>query len=158
MKEINENRLCSFINNCIDIENNIKNIKEINNSIRNYKNNSNKKILFTPENNEGINEFLENIKKFGNLGQNNYFELIHNSWTYERYKYNNIFYYTLKEDNYIAEKTQDDNYIHLIKTEYQLKKDKIYKIEFDIIYKGGDYEIGFADFSESTSHACLNKS
>ena len=156
MKEINENRLCSFINNCIDIENNIKNIKEISNSIRNYKNNSNKKILFTPENNEGINEFLENIKKFGNLGQNNYFELIHNPWTYERYKYNNIFYYTLKEDNYIAEKTEDNNYIHLIKTEYQLKKDKIYKIEFDINYKGGDFEIGFADFSKSTSYACLS--
>ena len=39
-----------------------------------------------------------------------------------------------------------------------MKKDKIYKIEFDIIYKGGDYEIGFADFSESTSHACLSSS
>ena len=39
---------------------------------------------------------------------------------YEKFKCANIFYYTLKEDNYFAEKTQNDSYIHIIKSEYQL--------------------------------------
>ena len=154
-KEINENKLSSFINDCINIEKNIRNIEEINTGIKNCKNHINQKIHFIPEDNDTLEQFLENIKKFGKLEQNNIFVKIHNPWTNERFKYSNKFYYTLKEDNYIAEKTENNDYIHLIKTEYQLKKDKIYKIEFDINYKGEDYAIGFADFSKSTSQPWL---
>ena len=152
MEEINENKLSSFINDCINIEKNIINIEDINKGIENCKKNINQKILFVPDDdNEEMKEFLQNIKKFGKLKQNDYFEIIHNPWTNERFKYDNVFLYTLKEDNYLAEKTEKNNYIHLIKSEYQLKKDKIYKIEFDVNYRGEDYEIGFADFSKSTS-------
>ena len=159
IEEINENKLSSFINDCINIENNIINIEEINTSIKNCKNHKNNKICFIPEDNdEAMKEFLENIKKFGKLKQNGYFEVIHNPWTNERFKYKDIFYYTLKEDNYVAEKTENNTYIHLIKSEYQLKKDKIYKIEFDAYYKGGDYGIGFADFSKTTYCSWLNES
>ena len=59
----------------VDIEKNIKNIEEIYNSIKNYKNHINKKIRFIPEDNEGMKEFLESIKKFWKLGQNIYFEI-----------------------------------------------------------------------------------
>ena len=157
-KEIKENKLSSFINDCINIEKSIMNIEEINNCIKNCKINNNQKIQFIPDDYKEVKEFLENIKKFGKLGQNNYFKIINNPWTNERFKYNNVFYYTLKEDNYFAEKTQNNSYIHIIKSEYQLKKDKIYKLEFDINYLGGDYEIGFADFSTSTLVYWLNGS
>ena len=156
MEEINENKLSSFINDCINIEKKITNIEDINKGIENCKKNINQKIRFIPEDNkEEMKEFLENIKKFGKLMQNDYFEIIHNPWTNERFKYKDIFYYTLKEDNYLAEKTENNGYIHLIKSEYQLKKNKIYKIEFDINYKGGDYDIGFGDFSKSTFTSSL---
>ena len=105
-----------------------------------------------------MEKFLENIKKFGELRQDNYFEEINNPWTYERFKYEDIFCYALKEDNYVAEKTINNDYIHLIKSGYQLKKDKIYKIEFIVNYIGGDYAIGFADFSKSTFACWFNNS
>ena len=108
------------------------------------------KIRFIPEDNETIAQFLESIKNFGKLEQNN-FEKINNPWTYERFRNSNIFYYTLKEDNYIAEKTENNDYIHLIKSKYQLKNVKIYKIEFNTNYTGGDYGIWFSDFSKSKS-------
>ena len=67
MEEINENKLSSFINDCINIEKNIINIEDINKSIKNCKKNINQKILFVPEDdNEGMKEFLQNVKKFGN--------------------------------------------------------------------------------------------
>ena len=101
---------------------------------------------------------MENIKQFGELIQGDDFKEIANPWTNERFKYENIFYYTLKDNNYIAKKTQNNEYIHLIKTSYQFKKDKIYKLEFDVNYKGGDFDIGFADFTKTTFNAKLASS
>ena len=63
-------KLSSFINDCVNIEKNIKNIEEINNSIKNFNNHSNQKISFRPKDNEELKEFLETIKKFGKLRQN----------------------------------------------------------------------------------------
>ena len=62
----NENKLNSLINDCLNIENNIDNINKITESIK--KNNSvNVSIKFYPEE-DGINQFLEKIKKFGVVG------------------------------------------------------------------------------------------
>ena len=65
-KEWNNNKLNILINDCINIENNINNIKEMEEKIK--KSNLNKnKILFLPKKENEINEFLEKIKKFGNI-------------------------------------------------------------------------------------------
>ena len=157
-KEEEKNNLGSFINICINIEKNISNIKEINESINKCKNYTKEKIKFIPEEKDIIDKFLENIKKFGELKKEDYFKEIENPWTDERFKYKNLFYYTLKENNYVAEKTQNNDYIHSIKTGYQFKKDKIYKLEFEVNYKGGDFDIGFGDFSKTTTHAKLASS
>ena len=64
----NENKLNSLINDCLIIENNIDIINKINESI-NKKNSVNISIKFNPEG-DGINEFIENIKNFGNIKGN----------------------------------------------------------------------------------------
>ena len=59
-------KLNAFINDCILIENNIKNIEIIKRSIEEY--NSTEIIInFIPEEDEEINEFINNIKSFGKI-------------------------------------------------------------------------------------------
>ena len=68
-KEWNNNKLNSLINDCLNIENNIKEINIINKSIK--KNHSNDIIIkFKPEEKE-LNNFLENINNFGNIEEKN---------------------------------------------------------------------------------------
>ena len=67
----NNNNLNSNINDCINIENNIKIINEINNKIKICKANEKIKIKFEPKE-ESLNYFLETIKKFGNVYNNKY--------------------------------------------------------------------------------------
>ena len=101
-----------------------------------------------------LNKFLEKIKKFGELGDN--FIEIDNPWTTDKCSYyNNFFNYTLKENNYLAEKTENNGYIHIIKSKIQLQKDKIYKLEFLPNYKDNDFNIGFGDFSFTNKVAAL---
>ena len=59
------------------------------------------------------------------------------------------FYYLLKENSYLSEKTENDEFMHLIKSSHQLKKDRIYKLQFIPIYKGGDFEVGFGDLNST---------
>ena len=69
-KEWNDdNKLKYFINECINIENNINEINKINEKIKNCNLNQNIKINFIPEENE-INKFIQTIKTFGNLLDN----------------------------------------------------------------------------------------
>jgi len=65
-KEEGNNNLSSFINDCIMIENNIKDINIINENIKKCNNKNDIKIKFIPEE-EGVHNFIENIKKFGKL-------------------------------------------------------------------------------------------
>ena len=156
-KEYDDNKIDAFINICINIENSIKNIKEINDDIIKCQNFDNKQIKFIPENEELIKEFLEKIKNLGELKNISLeFVEIENPWTIERFKNNkNFFYYTLKENNYIAEKTENNNYIHSIKAMNQLQKNKIYKLEFLPNYKANDFGIGFGDFSVTINNSAL---
>ena len=65
-EEWNENKKLKFlINDCINIENNIKIIDEINKNIEKF-NNINLNIKFTPLSNE-LNDYLNKIKIFGDL-------------------------------------------------------------------------------------------
>ena len=61
--DFNEDKLAFFINECINIENNIKNINKINDNINKCKMEDNVEIQFNY--NEQLNLMLENIKKFG---------------------------------------------------------------------------------------------
>ena len=64
------NKLSSIINNCINIEDNIKNINIINENIKNYKINNDIKIDFDLEN-EYFDNFIYTIKSFGILYASN---------------------------------------------------------------------------------------
>ena len=58
----NENKLNSLINDCINIENNIKEINKINEIFSKCNSNQNIVINFSPEKDNEINEILEKIK------------------------------------------------------------------------------------------------
>jgi len=66
-------KLNSFINDCINVEKNIKYINEINEKIEKCNSNKDIVIKFTPDENEndGINQFLKTIKTFGKIFNNN---------------------------------------------------------------------------------------
>ena len=61
-----KNKLICLINDCINIENNIKEINIINETIKNCNSKADLNIKFIPEENE-IEEFLKSIKNFGIL-------------------------------------------------------------------------------------------
>ena len=60
----------SLINDCINIENNIKDIKLINEHINKY-NFKDNPIKFMPDEEKEINNFLDIIKSFGSLRDKN---------------------------------------------------------------------------------------
>ena len=64
----NNNKLNSIINDCINIENNIKNINIINDNIKKYNNINDSDFKLHFENEKEINLFLEKIKNFGGIG------------------------------------------------------------------------------------------
>ena len=68
----NNNALPLLINNCINIENNIKNIKLLNENIGKL-NNLKIDIKFYPQE-EGINQFLNSIKIFGKISESDKLE------------------------------------------------------------------------------------
>lgn len=127
-------------------------------------------IIFFFENktkdvNESISELYELIEKLNNKiieQQNeinelkdilkiNNMKIIDNPWkeNNKEYKY---FYYTLKDNNYLAEKTDGGTFIYPIKTNYILKKEKVYKIEFILDYNksgDGDVDLGFGNFFDT---------
>ena len=61
-----DNKLNLIINDCINIENNIKNINKIHNNINKFTNNE-INIYFYPQEVKSINSFLESIKNFGQI-------------------------------------------------------------------------------------------
>ena len=67
-KEKNDNniKLNSLINDCVNVENNVKEINKINELIEKYNDNKKFQILFFPDNN-GINNFIETLKSFGEI-------------------------------------------------------------------------------------------
>ena len=65
----NKNNLSLFINNCINIENNIKEINIINGNIKKYNDYNSETITFIEEG-EKANDLLNNIKNFGKIGNN----------------------------------------------------------------------------------------
>ena len=86
------------------------------------------------------------------------FKEIENPWSNEKFKYGDyqLFNYTLKENDYLVEKSDENQNMHLIKSKNRLKPGKIYKIEFRVNYiNGGKIDIGFGDFNEVTNQKSL---
>ena len=70
----NDNKLSSLINDCLNVEKNIKNINNLNDKINNCKKYNNYIINFTPQDNK-VDKFIHKIKKFGQLDiVSNFFE------------------------------------------------------------------------------------
>ena len=62
-----DKKLCSLINDCINIENNIKDINNINESMKKCNHSFNIKINFSPEKEEEIKQFVNLFYKFGHI-------------------------------------------------------------------------------------------
>ena len=62
----NNNKLISYINDCIIIENNVKKIKVLEENIKKNKS-INVKLNFIPDKTDEINKFINEIKKFGEI-------------------------------------------------------------------------------------------
>ena len=63
--EFDEDKLALYINECINIENNTKDINKVNESIKKCRNDDNIGIKFNYE--EQSKSFFEDIKKFGKI-------------------------------------------------------------------------------------------
>ena len=95
----NENKLSLLINDCINIENNVKNINRINENIKKY--NFNKlKIKFEPENDKKLlSKFLDNLKIFGKIIKVNDFIKFDSLIINNNYEYNNILINWINPEN-----------------------------------------------------------
>ena len=113
-KEWNKNNtLNSLINDCIIIENNIKDINYINEKIDNS-NSMNLNIKFSPEE-SGINNFIKSIKSFGNIYYHNF-----------KFKdYNNNKYQITGKYKNIVTNNKKEQWI-CIQCENELEKEKEY--------------------------------
>jgi len=158
--EWNNNKLNLLINDCINIENNIKEINNINEKIKNYNLSQNIQIKFYPEEENEINKFLEKIKSFGNIGGTNIDNYI--------YKFkacpNNIkeerkYMITGENENIITKTGTDCKWAGTI-CEYKLENSKEeYKWKIKILKsKNKDLMVGVApidfDINSSSYNTC----
>ena len=151
-KEWNKNKLTALINDCINIENNIKEITSINEKIKKFNSNLKTEIKFNLEEDE-INYFLENIKVFG--------EIVVKKLKFE-YKFkkcpNNIkeerkFIVTGENDNILTKTGTDNNWAGTI-CEYSFDEMKEYKWKIKILNtRNNDIMVGVApgDFDINSS-------
>ena len=114
--------LINLINECVAIENNIKDIEILKNNYKKYEQNKSKKIDLKFKEDE-IN-FLMNIKNLGNICYNDFIYRFENNSIELN---NNRKYIILGEKDNIAKKIVEDNKFTLIKTENNLDPGKIYK-------------------------------
>ncbi len=130
-----------LINDCINIENNIKDLKIINENFKKCNNENIDKIKFIPEEESKINEFMETIKSFGNIYyDSNFFKFKQCPKNVkEDFKYE-----VSGEKNNIVTKTGTDGYLCVI-CENELKKNNIYKWKIKILKtKNFHIDIGIA--------------
>ena len=73
-KKIEDENLILFINDCINIEKNIKEINQYNEKINKFKKSSKIDIQFKYESEEKLNLFMEKIKNFGKICGSSYFD------------------------------------------------------------------------------------
>ena len=119
----NGNKLIERINDCINIENNMKNIIEINQNIEKY--NSQKiTIKFLSEEDEKITELGKNIKKFGKIfiEEEDYF----------KFRFEVGENYTNTKNNLVATKNGAEGWNCIIYGDKEVPKDEISKWKIKI--------------------------
>jgi len=123
-KEWNNNKLNSLINDCINIENNIKEINNINEKIKKCNFNQNIIIKFYPEKENDINKFLEKIKSFGNIKDTSIDNYIYKFKKCPiNIKEERKYMITGENENIITKTGTDDNWAGTI-CEYKLENSK----------------------------------
>ena len=132
----NDNKLNILINDCINIENNIKEITYINSKLKLYESNK-LNIRFSPKENE-IGNFLNSIKLFGKI----YFY----AFKFKKCPINvneNKKYIVTGDDN-ILTKTGPEGYMGTI-CDLELEKSKIHRWKIKILNSKGNYiDVGVA--------------
>ena len=93
-KEWEKNTLCSTLNECINIENNIKEINTLTEKIKDFNENGNIQMKFNIKDNE-IKNILDKIKSFGTISDN----LLY------KFKFKEGLNYTISNNGLIATKT-----------------------------------------------------
>ena len=116
----NNDKLIDRINDCLNIENNIKNIIDINNNIGKC-NSEEINIQFFPED-ENINELEETIKKFGNIYED-----------YFHFKFKQGNNYSIYNNGFIATKSSGgDKWNCVIVGDKEIPKNRISKWKIKI--------------------------
>ena len=93
-----ENKLNFLINNCIDIENEIKEINQINTKIKKLNEYDFIDVKFIPYEEQKINEFLEKINTFGEIKINMYNKYFKDSTVFSNENNYNDYEFILKEN------------------------------------------------------------
>jgi len=152
-KEWDNNNLISYINDCINIENNIKNINIINENINKFKANNKIQIDFSPTE-YSLNDFINSLNSFGKIYLNIYSfkECPKNVKEYRAYSLSG-------ENKNIITKTGKDGRMGTI-CEYELDKSiEEHKWKIKILYSSGkSIMVGVApidfDINSSSYNTC----
>ena len=145
-----KNKLYTIINDCINIEHNIKDINIINDSIKKCNLISDLQIKFSPKE-DGIKKFLGTIKEFGNIYYINFnFKECPNNITENRK------YEVVGDKRNIVTKTGTNGFWTGVICENQFQKSKVYKWKINILksYSNCNYfKVGVApiDFDINSS-------
>ena len=144
------NKLISQINDCINIENNIKQLLLINENIKKVKNTKNIRINFIPEE-KGINDFINVINTFGKIE-------LEDKFKYELIFKENPQYTITGENKNILTKIGKDIWIGIL-AKNELKKPKEYKWKIRILNNISKYiRVGIVpknyDISTSSQYSC----
>ena len=148
-----KNKLGTLINDCVNIENNIKDINLINDSIKKYNLITDLEIKFSPEN-EGFDKFIKTIKTFGKI-------------YYISYKFKscpkkideNRKYEIIGDKKNKIVKTGTNGYWTGIICENKLEKSKIYKWKINILksYSNCNYfKVGVAPIDFDINKSSFN--
>ena len=148
-KELNNDKLSLMINDCILIENNIKNIYSTNDDIKKLNSSEEKEIKFSPEENE-INKYLETIKNICNIFIDNKKFL---------FKWKSGRNYSLSNNNLIATKNNGGNAHNCyILGDIILPKNKISEWKIKLINISSIYEfniligVGPSNLNQNENH------
>jgi len=150
----NDNKLSSLINDCINIENNIKDINNINEIIKHINIYKNIKIKFIPEVESDYGDLLESIKRFGEISYNKFkFKKCPNNIKEDR-KYS----ISGEKGNIITKTGTNNNWAGTI-CENELEQGKEHKWKIKVLKTyGHDIMVGVVpsdfDINSSTYNSC----
>ena len=131
-KSWKKNNLNSLINDCIVIENDIKNIQDINKNIQILESNINIEIKFKPENSE-ISKYIEIFNKFGEIyKENRVYYMLNPKTQIKSFKNANNNNMVKQNKNYLINNNKKNlnNYDNNINVKYNNEKYNKQKINF----------------------------